>query len=226
MVFIHGILSTPRFWDDYVQAVPADISAVSVLLPGHGGSVTDFGRVQRGAWQAHVDRTIDRLLETHAQVYLVGHSMGALLSILRAVRRPEGIAGLMLMAVPLRIAVKPSAVVHNMLKGVGLAESPEELATYYGTSQDWRVWRYIPWIPQYLTLFRLSREARAALPRLTVPARAFMHGKDELVSRRRCRLLEACPAVTLTMLPRSRHHDITPEDQHTLLTALQDLLAE
>lgn len=225
VLFVHGILSTPRFWDDFVQAVPPDVSVVSVLLPGHGGSVADFGRVPWGAWQSHVDQTVDRLLATHSRVYLVGHSMGALLSILRAVRCPEGIAGLILMAVPLRIAVKPSAVVHNMLKGVGLAESPEELASYYGTSQDWRVWRYIPWIPRYLELFRLSRDARRALPGLTVPTRAFMHGRDELVSRRSCRLLEACPAVTLTMLPDSMHHDISEPDRALILAALRETCA-
>lgn len=220
VAFIHGIVSTPRFWDEYVQAVPADMSVVSVLLPGHGGSVTDFGAVKWGQWQAHVDAVVDHLLQTHGQVYLIGHSMGALLSILRAVRRPEGIAGLLLMAAPLRIFVRPSALLHNMLKGVGLAESPEALATYYGTEQDWRVWRYIRWIPRYLELFALSRQARRALPLLTTPARAFHHGRDELVSGRSAALLAACPSVSLTTLDASMHHDIAAADRQTVQAAL------
>lgn len=224
VLFIHGIVSTPRFWDGFVSALPGDVSAVSLLLPGHGGTVKDFGRVRRGAWRQHVHEAILRLKQTHACVYLVGHSMGALLSILEAADGPENIGGLLLMAAPLRIRVKPTALVHNLLKGVGLGESREELAAYYGTETDWRVWRYIGWIPRYLELFSLSHAARKALPRLTTPARAFQHGKDELVSPKSGALLAACPAVTLHTLEHSMHHDIAPADRQTLLAALRAML--
>lgn len=226
VLFIHGILSTPRFWDGFVSALPGDVSVVSLLLPGHGGTVRDFAHVRWGAWRQHVHKAILRLKETHARVYLVGHSMGALLSILEAADSPESIAGLLLMAVPLRIRVKPSALVHNMLKGVGLGESREALATYYGTETDWRVWRYIGWIPRYLELFALSRAARKTLPRLTTPTRAFQHGQDELVSPKSGALLAGCPAVTLRTLEGSMHHDIAPDDRQTLLDALGELCSK
>lgn len=226
VVLIHGIVSTPRFWDGYVDAVPADWSAVSLLLPGHGGSVRDFGRVPWGAWQRYVNESIDRLRRTHERVYLVGHSMGALLSILSAAERPGTVAGMVLMAVPLRIRVKPSAMLHNILKGVGLVESAEELASYYGTEQDWRVWRYASWIPRYLELFALSRAARKALPRLNTHASVFMHGGDELVSPRSGKLLAGCASVTLTVLEDSMHHDIAEKDRATVLSALRRLFTE
>ncbi len=225
VVFIHGILSTPRFWEDYIPAVPEGWSCVSLLLPGHGGSVRDFGRVRWGAWRQHVHAALLRLRTTHRRVYLVGHSMGALLSILEAADDPELVSGLLLMATPLRIRVKPSALWQNMLKGVGLGESPEALARYYGTAQDWRVWRYIGWIPRYLELFALSRAARKALPRLTTPARAFQHARDELVSPRSAALLKACPCVDLRMLENSMHHDVAIPDRQLLLAALQDMCA-
>lgn len=226
VVFIHGIQSTPRFWEAYVAAVPKGWSVMSLRLPGHGGTVLDFGRVKWGAWRQHVHDAIVRLKATHRQVYLVGHSMGALLSLLEAADFPENVAGLLLMAVPLRIRVKPSAMVHNILRGVGLAESAEELAAFCGTEQDWRVWRYIGWIPRYAELFSLSRQARKALLRLTTPACAFQHGRDELVSPRSATLLAACPAVALRMLGKSMHHDIAPEDRRTLQSALSGLCAD
>lgn len=225
VVFIHGILSTPRFWDGYVPAAPEDWSVMSVLLPGHGGSVKDFGRAKWGAWRQHVHEILLRLKATHTRVYLVGHSMGGLLSILEAAEDPQGIAGMVLMAPALRIRVKPSAILHNMLKGVGLAESREELVKYYGTEQDWRVWRYIGWIPRYLELFALSRAARKALPRLTAPTLAFLHGRDELVSPRSGVLLAACPSVRLNTLEGSMHHDIAEADRELLLAALRDMCA-
>lgn len=226
VLFIHGIVSTPRFWDDYIPAIPADWSAVSLLLPGHGGTVKDFGRVRRGAWQQHVHGAIQVLRQSHRRVYLVGHSMGGLLSILEAADDPESIAGLVLMAPALRIRVKPSALWHNLLKGVGLAETREELARYYGTEPDWRAWRYIGWIPRYLELFSLSRAARKALPRLNIPALAFLHGRDELVSPRSGKLLQACPSVTVTVLEGSMHHDIAPADRQTVLMALREMCVQ
>lgn len=226
VLFVHGILSTPRFWEGFVDCIPADWSCASLLLPGHGGTVPDFGRVKWGQWRSHVHEAISEMRRTHERVYLVGHSMGALISVLEAVQEERSVDGLLLMCVPLRIFVKPSAVLRNILKGVGLGESAQELSSYYGTDQDWRVWRYITWIPRYLELFALSRAARKALPQLRTPALAFMSAKDELVARRSCRLLEGSRAVTLTMLPGSMHHTFAREDRALIRRGLLRLCGQ
>lgn len=223
VLFIHGIVGTPRFWDDYAQAIAQDWSVVNLLLPGHGGTVADFGRVRKGEWLTAVETELDALLAVHERVYIVGHSMGTLLALLAAKTRSERIAGMVLLAVPLRIFARPRALVGNILKGVGLGEKRETLQTYYGTEPDWRVWRYIPWIPRYLELFSLSRRARRELPGLETPVSAFMCARDELIARRSCRLLQEAPCATLTMLPGSTHHGIAPEDQALLLDALRHL---
>jgi len=223
VLFIHGIVGTPRFWDEYAEAISPDWSVVNLLLPGHGGTVSDFGRVRKGEWLAAVEAELDALLSAHERVYIVGHSMGTLLAILAACKRPERIAGMVLLAVPLRIFARPQALIGNVLKGVGLGEKRETLQTYYGTAQDWRFWRYIPWIPRYLELFSLSRQARKALPGVTTPVSAFMCARDEMIARRSCRLLAEAPCVTLTMLPGSMHHKLAPEDQVLLMDALRRL---
>lgn len=224
VLFVHGILSTPRFWDAFVAATPGNVSVRSLLLPGHGGSVLDFGRVPRGTWRRHVREALDALRATHERVFIVGHSLGTMLAIREAVGNAEKIAGLFLIALPLRIRVKPGAMLHNMLKGVGLAESPETLAQYYGTAQDWRVWRYITWIPRYLELFAECAAARKSLSALRVPTRAFMAAQDELVSPRSCRLLTGHEAVRMTMLPGSSHHEFGDLDRATLLAEYQTML--
>ena len=223
VLFIHGIVGTPRFWDDYVAAVPQGWSVVNLLLPGHGGTVSDFGRVRKGEWLAAVETELDALLAAHERVYVVGHSMGTLLAILAACKRPGRIAGMVLLAVPLRIFARPQALIGNVLKGVGLGEKRETLQTYYGTAQDWRVWRYIPWIPRYLELFTLSRQARKALPGVATPVAGYMCARDEMIARRSCRLLAEARCVTLTMLPGSMHHKLAPEDQALLMDALRCL---
>lgn len=224
VLFVHGILSTPRFWDDFVAAIPAEVSVHSLLLPGHGGSVTDFGRAPWGAWRQHVRQSLNALSDTHERVIVVAHSLGTALTINLLSGGEVRADRLLLIAPPLRIRVKPGAMLHNMLKGVGLAESPDELATYYGTSQDWRVWRYIGWIPRYLELFCECAAARKAMPAMTVPARVFLSPQDELVSMRTAHIVEQCPAAQLTPLPDSHHHDFGADDKALMIRTLLEML--
>ena len=37
VLFIHGILGTPRHFDDFIPLVPAGYNIFNVLLDGHGG---------------------------------------------------------------------------------------------------------------------------------------------------------------------------------------------
>lgn len=224
VLFIHGIVSTPRFFDDFVAVVPPDWSVHSLLLPGHGGTVRDFGRSSAKVWAAHVRTSLDELCAGHQRVYIVAHSLGTLLGIREAVRNDGRIAGMLLLCVPLRIFPKPSALIHNTLKGIGLAENTAALHTYYGTEQDWRVWRYVGWIPRYLELFQESAAARRELPRLKVPCRVYMAAQDELVSLRGEKDMQSNPAITLARLPDSHHHEFAPADKAQLLEALQKML--
>lgn len=225
VLFIHGIVSTPRFFDAFLPSIPEGFSVHSLLLPGHGGSVQDFGRHGAKEWQSHVRASLEELRASHERVYIAAHSLGTLLAILEAADNPERIAGMLLLCVPLRIWAKPAALVHNALKGVGLAENTAQLHTYYGTEQDWRVWRYIRWIPRYAELFIISARARRALAGLAVPCRVFMAEKDELVSLRGVKDLQRCAAADIRYLPLSHHHEFPPEDQALLLDALQEMLA-
>lgn len=223
VVFIHGIVSTPRYWDEFVQATPEGWSVHSLLLPGHGGSVRDFGRVRRGDWLRHVRSVIDDMRRSHERVFIVAHSLGTLLTVQAVLDDPEKITGLLLLAMPLRIFVKPTAIVGNALKGLGLTSKNADLARYYGTAQDWRFWRYLPWIPRYLELFAISADVRRRIQELTVPAQVFMSGRDELVSLRSCRELEKCAAARVSILPDSMHHDLSPEDSAVVLNCYRRL---
>lgn len=223
VLFVHGINSTPRFFDDFAAIVPADFSVHSILLPGHGGTVKDFARHSAKEWESHVRAAIDELRRSHERVYIAAHSLGTLLAIREAVRDDAGVAGMLLLCVPLRIWSKPSAIVHNTLKGIGLAERTAALHSYYGTEQDWRVWRYIGWIPRYLELFALSRDARKQVRSLTVPTIAFMAKKDEQVSLRSVKEMMGNPAIEVRYMHHSHHHEFTPEDKAALMDALREM---
>lgn len=220
VLFVHGISATPRFFDEYVAVLPADFSVHNILLPGHGGTVKDFGRHSAKEWEAHVRTCLNDLRACHERVYIVAHSLGTLLAIREAVRDDTRIAGMLLLCVPLRIWSRPTAWWGKLAKGLGGKASREELRTCYGHEVDWRIWRYIGWVPRYLELFALSRDARQKVSRLNVPTLAFMAGNDEQVSLRSEKCMAGNPAITLRRMEKSSHHLFTPEDKASIRKAL------
>ena len=223
VLFVHGINATPRFFDKYADALPADVSVHNLLLPGHGGSVRDFGAHSAREWEEYVRHALDALRQTHQRVYIIAHSLGTLLTIREAVRDDRKIAGMLLLCVPLRIWSKPTAWWGKLAKGLGGVAAQEELRTCYGTEVDWRIWRYIGWIPRYAELFRLSRDARQKIDRLHVPATVFMAGRDEQVSLRSERCMRGNPAITLRRMEKSTHQVFTAEDQAAITAALAEM---
>lgn len=223
VLFVHGINATPRFFDTYIAALPEDVSVHSVLLPGHGGSVIEFGKHSAKEWESHVRAALDALRKTHERVYIVAHSLGTLLSIREAVRDDRRIAGMLLLCVPLRIWSKPTAWWGKLAKGLGGKASQEELHTCYGHEVDARIWRYIGWIPRYVELFALSREARQVVHRVKAPTVVFMAGKDEQVSLRSEKCMAGNPAIAMKRMPLSTHHLFTPEDKAAVAAALLDM---
>ena len=219
VLFIHGINATPRFFDEYVAALPAEVSVHNALLPGHGGTVRDFGRHSAQEWEAHVRAALTELCATHRQVYIVAHSLGTLLALREAARGELPIAGMLLLCVPLRIWSKPSAWPGKLAKGLSKSGA-EELRTCYGTEPDWRVWRYVGWIPRYAELFALSREARQAVRRVQTPTMALMAGRDEQVSRRSEQCMAGNPAITVGRMAQSSHHVFTQEDRAMIRSAM------
>lgn len=92
VVFIHGWTCNQAFWRDQIDAITgAGYRVVTLDLPGHGRSGTD-----RDAWSiAGLADDVARVIEVLdlPNVILVGHSMGALVSVATAPRRPGRVRG-------------------------------------------------------------------------------------------------------------------------------------
>lgn len=104
VLFLHGIVGTPRHFDSrlpLVQLVPETWSVYSLLLPGHGGSVEDFSVSTMQQWKDYVWKTFDALAQTHRHIVLAGHSMGTLFAIQLAIEKGEKIPFLFLIAAPI-----------------------------------------------------------------------------------------------------------------------------
>jgi len=87
-VFIHGIGNTLHAWDNVVAGLPSDVSVIGIDLLGFGESPKPSWAIYDAKTQARsVAMTLLGLRMAHQPV-LVGHSLGALVSVEVAKRYP------------------------------------------------------------------------------------------------------------------------------------------
>lgn len=220
VLFIHGILGTPRHFDEFIPLVPADWSVYNILLDGHGGRVEDLSRTSMKKWRRQVERIASRLAARYDNIIITAHSMGALFAAEQALKRPQ-IKLLCLLTVPLSIALKPVAVT-NSAKVIFDRLRPDDLPAVtarrkYSIKADRRLWKYLGWLPRYLELFELSAKSRELFKRLRVPCYIFQSARDELVSMRSLRYLKRCPTARIKILPRSGHFYYEARDNAEML---------
>lgn len=214
ILFVHGIVGTPDQFSALLPSVPPEWSCVNLLLPGHGGSVSDFSHSSMAQWRQYVAHQVDVLASTHSRVLLAGHSMGTLFCIDEALR-PNKIAGLFLLACPFYPQLTPSAMLQSLQVAFGIkgrtaaAQAAHNACSIAATP---KLWQYAGWIPRYLELFQAARQSRSQIAHVSIPTVAVQSQKDELVSYRSCRHLEQASHVTLHILPDSRHFYYPPED--------------
>jgi len=228
VLMVHGIVGSPCHFDDLVPLVPENWTLCNIVLDGHGGSARDFGNTSMEKWKRQVSSWVDRLLACHEKLLIVAHSMGTLLAIREAVRNPERIAGLFLLAVPLRPWVTLRAWAASIKLGLGLDYSRD--ATAMAMRADSSValqpglLRYLCWVPRFVELLREIRLTRKLLPQLTVPTLALQSERDELVSRQACRDLAANDCITVIPMPNSGHFGYEGEDRERILAKFWDAI--
>lgn len=228
VLMIHGIAGTPAHFRDLLPVIPEDWSVYNILLEGHSGSVEDFGASSMAKWKAQVAAQLARILDSHENIYLVGHSMGTLFAIQAALEYPDRIRGLFLLAVPLRPWVRFSTVLTCLRVAWG-DPRPEDHAAWAmrndtGICLTRKLWKYASWAPRMLELLGECGRTRRALPGLRVPALAFQSRTDELVSMRTMKHLEKHPGIRVTVLEDSGHFAYGPGDLRLLQTEFADFL--
>ena len=233
VLFLHGIVGTPRHFDSrlpLVHLVPEEWSVYSLLLPGHGGTVEDFSASTMQHWKSYVWQTFDALSRTHHQVILAGHSMGTLFALQLAIERGEKVPFLFLLASPICPQVSFAAVSHSLglifSRQQGKHEIQDAMAESGSVTLTKKFWKYLPWIPNMLALLAEARKTRKMLTQLQTKTVVFQSRKDELVARRSAKYLRRCPCVQLAVLEQSTHFYYTESDIRTVQQAFADACKE
>ncbi len=229
VLFIHGIAGTPRHFDEMVEQVPADYSVYNLLLDGHGKGVEDFTQSSMKLWKAQVFEKVQELALSGERVLIVAHSMGTLFAIQMAAEYPDTVQKLFLLAVPLKIFVKPSAMLSAMRTACTRSPSNnprlQAAKEKYGIQPDKRLWKYLPWTGKYFALFREIGRIRRNIPMLATPTIALQSKRDELVSRASIRYLQRCPFVRVHVLENSYHYYYDPQDYRWMLQQFSETCA-
>lgn len=226
VLFIHGIVGTPAHFKDFLPLIPDHWSVYNILLDGHGKGVEEFARTSMTKWKAQVSHTLDEILSTHSRVLIAAHSMGTLFAIREAVKRPDKVAALFLLAVPLIFHVRLRAVFGSLQAALGRVKPgsvAERMLGDSGVRLTPKLHKYIPWLPRFWELTKEAVRTRKCLPQITVPCYAFQSRQDELVGKSTERILAKHPNITTAVLETSGHFCYSKEDLTFLQNALQKL---
>lgn len=229
VLMLHGIVGTPRHFDDLLPLIPQNWSVVNLLLRGHGQGAAEFGAASMEEWKDQVRRELEGLLATHPRVLIVGHSMGTLFAIQSAMDHPDRVAGLFLQAVPLRPYVHPKITLASLklVFDVGVEKDPlaQALEEDSGVDVDWRLWEYIGWPFRFVELLAECERIRRALPQLQVPTLAIQSMQDELVSDLSLRDLEKNPRIRVERMEQAGHFGYEGEEQERMLALFRETVA-
>lgn len=218
IVFIHGFVGYSGFFKEYVDLVPESYSVYNVLLDGHGKGVKDFSKASMKKWEKQVTRVVDELSKTHEEIYMVGHSMGTLLSIEQASKNPR-VKKLFLMAIPAKVFVTPR-LIKIILKVYFRKVKPNDEITvaskeYYGCTERKSPFSYIPWNFRILELFGKIRRTKKLIPKIEIPTYVYQSVKDEVVSKRSIKYLKKHSHFLVNSLEAS-YHCYYPEKEFLL----------
>lgn len=99
VLLVHGLTGTPAEMRDFGrQLARQGLSVACPQLAGHCDSVAALKASRWEDWYDSVERCFEALAQRHAQVYVAGLSMGALLCLLLASRQRTRVAGLALLS--------------------------------------------------------------------------------------------------------------------------------
>lgn len=228
ILMIHGIFGTPRHFDDIISLVPDNWSVYNILLDGHGKGVKEFSRTSMAKWKSQVNEMFLKLYEKYDNIYIVGHSMGTLLSLDTCTGYADKIRAMILLAVPLKIFLKPASAINTikLVLGMGSENNPVDIAAKkaHSVSHNAWVWHYAGWIPRYMELFALIRKVRKNIENVNVPCYTFQSKKDEMVSFSSLKHLQKNKGFVNNVLEKSMHFYYDPDDYEFLKKNVESIL--
>ena len=181
VLMVHGIVGTPHHFDGILAAIPENWCVYNILLDGHGGDVKNFSKTSMEIWRKQVRSILNALGVRYKRIFIVAHSMGTLLTMEAASDQKNKIAGMLFLASPLKIGVKPRTALYALQLAFEL-DKPDSGAAVMrrdcGVELSKKLWLYLGWIPRFMELFRQAKKCRELVKKLDMPCIAIQSKND------------------------------------------------
>jgi carboxylesterase len=149
-------------------------TVASPLLPGHGHSPEEMNRVIYQDWLNCAEENYQELSHECDRVFVLGESMGGLLSIMLSTAHPE-IAGTLLFAPALKVPNLGKAALIWPFKPYLLKHNIDE-------TMEWQGFNVIP-LHAAAQLLKLQRKVRRSLSKMTTPTIIFQGKLDRSIDQ-------------------------------------------
>lgn len=241
IVFAHGLMLNRRMFTDQVAALRREYRCVSFDFRGHGLSAVARDGYDMDTLTDDTSALIDRL--GAGPCHFVGHSMGGFVGLRLALRRPELVRSLILLATSADAEPLWDAIQYRMLKRLAQWIGIPPLAgrvmpVLFGhtfLTDPTRIAQREEWHRQVTAITRdgisralegvLSRRGmRAELHRISKPVLILVGEEDHAAPLSRADSMRAgIRAAALRVIPRAGH-TMTVEAPETVTTAVREFL--
>ncbi len=229
VLFIHGILGSTEHFERFIPKLSKQVSVFNILLAGHGGTVSDFGKVSMAIWKEQAAQEAVHICKSYENLYIVAHSMGTFFAMEAAKAHADRVKGIILLQTPLVIGVKPAAAINTFKSFFNIFNEDETSRAYraaHSVTLNYKVWEYVSWIPRYIELFRESKRARTTISEITTPCMIFQAKKDELVSMKSVKYIPETSNIKLCILENSAHFIYDKDDEKAMADAILNMVKE
>jgi carboxylesterase len=220
VVLVHGLCGSPAQMRPIAEDLADGGMDVDVLLlPGHGGGSGAFFAARASDWQDHVDTAVRAGLGRYSAVFLMGHSLGALLCLDAAARLP--VRGVICLGAPMGVRTSRFQLHMGLRVALGRSGGDDEAVRFYRAASGISVrcpLEYLLWLPPFARLLVAIARARRSMATCTCPVLVIQSDRDETVSRHSARRIASAVGgpVRVVRLSRSLHAYIDPGERPAL----------
>ena len=221
VVLLHGYTGSPAELGLLASFLHREGYGVECpLLAGHGTCLEDLMTVDPDQWLYQIDAVVDRLQQQGQNVVVGGLSLGAILALQLARRRPC-IQGVITYSPPI-ISGDPRALIAPLLARL-LTSVPRPADDFVDPTTAERIWTYNRWPSRCsVKVLELIADTRRHLAEVTQPLLVMASHRDRVITARGVNLLRqrvSSPAVELQWLENSGHLITTDAEWRTVAAA-------